>query len=1014
LLAGVYRVSVDASTLPAGLGQSYELDGTLNGATIVALTVGQTRLDVDWGYTPANAGAASGSIGDRVWNDADGDGVQGAGENGIAGVVLTLTGASRDGVFGTADDTSASTTTDATGNYGFRGLPPGAYRVTVDAGSLPDGLRPSYELDSSRNGSVELRLGLGEARRDVDWGYTSGALPPATGTIGDYVWYVTVVLVGAGADGVFGSADDLRFTQTTNTDGGYRFTTLPAGEYQIAIDASTLPQGSTATFDRDGVLDGRTTLTLGANQIIDDADWGYTGTGALGDRVWRDADADGQEDAGEPGLANVTLILTWAGVDGRFGTPDDQTRTTQTDASGNYAFDGLLAGQYRVAVDAATLPNGLYETYELDGSMNGATIVPLAAGQTRSDVDFGYTTGTAPTGAIGDRVWLDFNGDGVQDANEGGLANVTVVLVGAGVDGVLDSADDIVYSQQTSATGVYSFTGLVGGPYRVVVDAGSLPQGLRPTADAHAGDTTTNGQTALTLGDGQQVGDVDFGYQGTGSIGDRVWNDADGDGEQDAGENGLSGVIVIITWSGPDGVPGTADDVTWRVPTGTDGAYGQDGLPGGIYDVTVDPATLPTGMLPTGDADADGDGRSDVGLTPGQDRDDIAVPAIDLALTKSDGGATPSPGALLVYTLNYTNTGNYATNGVVISETVPAHTSFNAAASDAGWRCTGTAAGSDCTYTVGALARAASGSVAFAVTIDRPLPAGVDGIRNSATIGDNGGRGGDTQPTNNAAVVPTRIDAAPDLQLRKSDGGATLKAGGLLTYTLTYTNTGSQGATGVVISETVPAHTAFDAARSTPGWNCAATSAGSSCSFAVGDLGAGQSGAVRFVVRVDDPLPGNLTGISNVATIADDGRNGDDPTNAGDPIDNNVDGINTTTQPTAISLLSFRAVRAEEGVSVRWATGLELNTWGFHLLRSSDGQRANARRVTDALVLAQGRDGGGASYQWLDTGVQPGETYSYWLQEVELDGTIHEYGPVRVSERNAGGGREVFLPLIGR
>jgi hypothetical protein len=113
-------------------------------------------------------------------------------------------------------------------------------------------------------------------------------------------------------------------------------------------------------------------------------------------------------------------------------------------------------------------------------------------------------------------------------------------------------------------------------------------------------------------------------------------------------------------------------------------------------------------------------------------------------------------------------------------------------------------------------------------------------------------------------------------------------------------------------------------------------------------------------------------------------------------------------------LLSFRAVRAEEGVSVRWATGLELNTWGFHLLRSSDGQRANARRVTDALVLAQGRDGGGASYQWLDTGVQPGETYSYWLQEVELDGTIHEYGPVRVSERNAGGGREVFLPLIGR
>ena len=58
--------------------------------------------------------------------------------------------------------------------------------------------------------------------------------------------------------------------------------------------------------------------------------------------------------------------------------------------------------------------------------------------------DFGYnwtspdnTNGNTGTGAIGDRVWIDADGDGLQDPNEAGLYNVPVELVTAGPDGLL-------------------------------------------------------------------------------------------------------------------------------------------------------------------------------------------------------------------------------------------------------------------------------------------------------------------------------------------------------------------------------------------------------------------------------------------------------------------------------------------------------------------------------------------------------------------------------------------------
>jgi hypothetical protein len=117
--------------------------------------------------------------------------------------------------------------------------------------------------------------------------------------------------------------------------------------------------------------------------------------------------------------------------------------------------------------------------------------------------------------------------------------------------------------------------------------------------------------------------------------------------------------------------------------------------------------------------------------------------------------------------------------------------------------------------------------------------------------------------------------------------------------------------------------------------------------------------------------------------------------------------------PTAISLSSFTATREGQDVVIGWQTGAELNTFGYRVLRSTTGNRADAVEVTSELVAAQGRGGDGASYRWIDPTAQANQNYTYWLVEVETNGTTNEYGPARIIQPT-GGNYTVMLPLIVR
>ncbi|NJD18429.1 MAG: hypothetical protein FIA95_04000, partial [Gemmatimonadetes bacterium] len=130
---------------------------------------------------------------------------------------------------------------------------------------------------------------------------------------------------------------------------------------------------------------------------------------SLGDRVWEDTDGDSIQDAGEPGLVGVTLTVT---------NPDYDPITVTTGADGLYTVPDLWEGTWKVCVTGA-VPDGYVQTYDLTEPMtDGCATATL--GPSRTDVDFGYTP---PRFSLGDFVWKDTNGDGVQDAGEVGLAN---------------------------------------------------------------------------------------------------------------------------------------------------------------------------------------------------------------------------------------------------------------------------------------------------------------------------------------------------------------------------------------------------------------------------------------------------------------------------------------------------------------------------------------------------------------------------------------------------------------
>ncbi len=116
-------------------------------------------------------------------------------------------------------------------------------------------------------------------------------------------------------------------------------------------------------------------------------------------------------------------------------------------------------------------------------------------------------------GAIGHFVWLDCNGNGIQDADEKGLAGVSVTLTGTTTTGLI-----LTLTTTTDVSGYYLFTGLQAGTYRLTFGSVANVSGLtftqknvgNPLLDS---DVDGSGKTdAIILGQSETRMDIDAGY----------------------------------------------------------------------------------------------------------------------------------------------------------------------------------------------------------------------------------------------------------------------------------------------------------------------------------------------------------------------------------------------------------------------------------------------------------------------------------------------------------------------
>jgi phage terminase large subunit-like protein len=395
-------------------------------------------------------------------------------------------------------------------------------------------------------------------------------------------------------------------TFTTGDNGIYQFTNITPTDvlttgtlYRVRFELPTgyvfTTQGALTT---DNNSDANTTngytdrFSVGSNETVTYVDAGAVGNLSLSGTAWEDTDADGTFDAGETGLPGVTLTLT---VTTSINSTNPTVVYTVTTGAGspNFTFNQLPAGNYQLSVTAKPLGYLLSTTGTLSGTLPAT----------------GQNFGLYRTAAVGDRVWLDVNGNGTYDTGvDAGLPGVTVRLRDASTDVVISTTTTLA----SGDVGFYGFENVTPGSYVVefVVPSGfqTVNNGAGSLSVDNDNDAQSNGRTApFVLASNQISTTVDAGLIGDGSISGIAWIDENFDDIRNPGETQrVSGVQVTLTIT-PTAL---SSSLTLSTTTNASGVYTFTNLPPGTFVLTF---TRPAGYFditprvgsdPTVDSDA--------------------------------------------------------------------------------------------------------------------------------------------------------------------------------------------------------------------------------------------------------------------------------------------------------------------------------------------------------------------------------------------------------------------------
>lgn len=539
--AGTYRVLFNSGDRSGGEGtppvdsddrweRTYHGGATVEEATDVVVTRGSTVPGIDRELAEAPNGIISGHVASTT------------GEA-IAGLVVTSYKFYEedwgDGEVHGFWESHREVSTDTDGNYRLY-LPAGDYRVgfrqdpmQIDAPKL---WQPSYYRDAvSVQAAETISVALGETTSGIDGaikpnGQITGRVTDASGApvVGAYV---SANRLGAeGNEEWWSSAAHVQ----TGQDGHYQLY-VPDGTYRVEFsdDSGLISE----FYDDVASVEQATDIAIVDSRVVSGVDASLAQGGVI---------------EGTVTVGGVTADGVEVALYSQNGTGWSHRTGASVDANGNYAFDGLAAGTYRVGF----LPDGsnaLREYYDDASTLGKATdLVVTGANTLTADADLSVGTSIAGT---------------VTDESAAPLQGIDVTLYQAQDDGSGSVWWDSVGWGTTTRTGSYSFDGLIGGAaYRI----GFVDNDGNFAREYYRDAVTVEQATDVIAGESGPVDVALASDAGAEAITGTVTDDAG---------NPVAGVTVDAyrtdTW-----------DEAGSVTTGADGTYRLDGLRAGRHQVS--------------------------------------------------------------------------------------------------------------------------------------------------------------------------------------------------------------------------------------------------------------------------------------------------------------------------------------------------------------------------------------------------------------------------------------------
>ena len=608
LNAGTYTVKVVKDGELANLTQTEDPDGTKDNASgaITLNTDNPVRENVNFGYVKKHA------ISGNIYLDENRDKTKNGDDVNLSGVMVTLVDGSGNVV--------ATTTTDASGNYNFPGLTDGTYTVKVDTTGKLAGLEQTEDPSGAKNSqSTPITFTRNDPDvTNVNFGYVPdysiagnvyrdsnrSESKDATETV---FQGVTVNLVDASGNVVA--------TTTTDADGNYSFSKLPADDYTVKVVKDGAIKDMDQTEDPDGTKDNASgKISIGAdNPTQTGVNFGYNPNNTIKGSVYRDDNRSSSRDGSEEGYQGQTVQL--------LDQDGNVVATTMTAADGSYSFEHLPDGTYSVKVVKDGALTDTEQTEDPDGTKDNAS-EPITLDPTQSvkeGVNFGYV----PDYSLSGTIYRDGNRSASHDSTENPYAGVTVNL--------LDSAGNVVATTTTDANGAYSFSKLPAGDYRVKVDTTGTLKGLDQTEDPDGVADSTSGTISLNNTNRTQSG-VNFGYIENNSISGTIFRDEARNGVKDPSDPRFPSVkVTLIDENG---------NVVETTTTDSNGAYKFSHLPDGKYRVKVDTTGVLNGLEQTLDPDTLKDSQSEL-IELGESNP--TVENVDFGYMEKEVPAAPQP-----------------------------------------------------------------------------------------------------------------------------------------------------------------------------------------------------------------------------------------------------------------------------------------------------------------------------------------------------------------------------------